>query len=82
MAKRGERVLGFAQYELSANKYPKGFQFDLDSEEFNFPLEGFTFIGFLSMIDPPRPSVKPAIAECNSAGIKVYMVTGNFIKNI
>jgi P-type E1-E2 ATPase len=29
------------------------------------------------LIDPPRPSVKPAIADCNTAGIKVFMVTGD-----
>jgi len=33
LAKRGERVLAFAQLELPASKFPLGFKFDLDSED-------------------------------------------------
>ena len=35
LAKRGERVLAFAQLELPKEKYPLGFKFDPDSEEPN-----------------------------------------------
>ena len=31
---------------------------------------GFTFIGLISMIDPPRPEAKVAVATCRKAGIK------------
>jgi len=34
-------------------------------------------VGFLALIDPPRASVKPAIHQCNTAGVSVYMVTGD-----
>lgn len=71
----GERVLGFCQSFLDAEKYPKGYAFD--NEEVNFPLEGFTFVGLMSMIDPPRAGVPDAVAKCKSAGIKVIMVTGD-----
>lgn len=36
-----------------------------------------TFIGLESMIDPPRPEVANAVKECNEAGIKTIMVTGD-----
>jgi sodium/potassium-transporting ATPase subunit alpha len=77
LAKRGERVLAFAELELPRDQFPPGFVFDADSNPPNFPTKGLTLVGFLSLIDPPRMSVKPAIEQCNSAGIKVFMVTGD-----
>jgi sodium/potassium-transporting ATPase subunit alpha len=71
----GERVLGFCDFALPANKYPLGYPFDPDEE--NFPLKGLRFVGLMSMIDPPRAAVPDAVAKCRSAGIKVIMVTGD-----
>jgi len=71
----GERVLGFAHSYLDAGEFPKGFEFDAD--EMNFPTEALTFVGLMSMIDPPRAAVPDAVAKCRSAGIKVIMVTGD-----
>nr|WP_255639798.1 calcium-translocating P-type ATPase, SERCA-type [Aquibacillus saliphilus] len=39
-----------------------------------------TFIGINGMIDPPRKEVKDAIRECNDAGIKTVMITGDHAK--
>merc|ERR1712168_1329369 len=71
----GERVLGFCDYMLPADKYPAGYPFDAD--EINFPTENLAFVGLMSMIDPPRAAVPDAVAKCRSAGIKVIMVTGD-----
>lgn len=74
----GERVIGFCDMELPADKFPNGFQFNGESEnEVNFPITGLRFVGLISMIDPPRAAVPDAVAKCRSAGIKVIMVTGD-----
>jgi len=71
----GERVLGFCDFVLPLDKYPRGYPFD--AEETNFPVDGLRFVGLMSMIDPPRAAVPDAVAKCRSAGIKVIMVTGD-----
>ena len=71
----GERVLGFCDFALPQNKFPKGYPFNQD--DVNFPLENLRFVGLMSMIDPPRAAVPDAVAKCRSAGIKVIMVTGD-----
>merc|ERR1712172_76098 len=71
----GERVLGFCDFRLSTNEFPRGFPFD--SDEVNFPLKNLRFVGLMSMIDPPRAAVPDAVMKCRSAGIKVIMVTGD-----
>jgi len=71
----GERVLGFCDFMLPADKFPVGFPFD--PEEVNFPVDGLRFVGLMSMIDPPRAAVPDAVVKCRSAGIKVIMVTGD-----
>ncbi|THD24828.1 Sodium/potassium-transporting ATPase subunit alpha-B [Fasciola hepatica] len=71
----GERVLGFCDFRLPKESYPKGFSFNVD--EPNFPVGNMRFVGLMSMIDPPRAAVPDAVAKCRSAGIKVIMVTGD-----
>ncbi|XP_066251236.1 sodium/potassium-transporting ATPase subunit alpha-like isoform X2 [Euwallacea similis] len=74
LAEKGERVLGFADLVLDSS-FTKDFEFC--AEPANFPRKDLRFVGFMSLIDPPRPQVPDAVDRCRSAGIRVVMVTGD-----
>ncbi|TPG48615.1 cation-translocating P-type ATPase [Rhodanobacter glycinis] len=66
MAARGLRVLGVARGEWQGDAWPQS-QHDFT----------FRFLGLVGLIDPPRPEVPAAIAECRSAGVRIIMLTGD-----
>jgi len=39
--------------------------------------DGFTLLGLVAMVDPPREEAVAAVAECRMAGIRVAMITGD-----
>ena len=66
LSENGLRVLAFAYKELDKNK-----ELEL-SDEYNY-----TFLGLISMIDPPRKESANAVKDCIRAGIKPIMITGD-----
>lgn len=66
MASDGFRVLGVAKAQTSEAPLPEG-QHAFD----------FEFVGFIGIADPIRPEVPKAVAECQTAGIRVVMITGD-----
>lgn len=67
-AAQGLRVLAFALKEMPAE------QAALHRDDLR---EGLVFIGLQAMIDPPRPEALQAVQDCQSAGIRVKMITGD-----
>jgi magnesium-transporting ATPase (P-type) len=42
-------------------------------------LPRFTLLGMVGMIDPPREEARRAVAECQRAGLRVKMITGDHV---
>ncbi|MBO0462636.1 HAD-IC family P-type ATPase [Enterococcus sp. DIV1298c] len=66
LAKKGQRVLGFAYKQVA-----------IDQELVHNQLEQLTFVGIAGIIDPPKESAIQAVRECQQAGISVKMITGD-----
>ena len=66
-ASRGLRILAVAQAEYPDNDLPE------HQHEFEF-----RYLGLLALEDPIRPEVPAAIEECQNAGIRVIMLTGDY----
>lgn len=67
MAEEGLRVIGVSKAEFKEQALP-GVQHDFT----------FVFLGLIGFADPVRPEVASAIHECDGAGIRVIMITGDY----
>ena len=63
LAARGERGLALAYRETHNDELVDG---------------GYLFVCIIGMLDPPRPEVHNALAKCRTAGIRVFMMTGDY----
>jgi calcium-translocating P-type ATPase len=73
-AAQGLRVLAVARRELAtgANEISEA------SPQRRSEIErDLTLLGVVAMLDPPRPEVGAAVAECHAAGIRLIMVSGD-----
>jgi cation-transporting ATPase F len=68
MAARGLRVLAFARGELPA---------DRTTLTHADVATNLTFLGLQGLSDPPRPEAVAAVHACQTAGIRVKMITGD-----
>jgi P-type Ca2+ transporter type 2C len=85
MARSGLRVLGVARgrhrrgfprthHSLTPSEIlPEDQRLPLAQHEFEFQ-----FLGLVGLADPVRPSVPQAVNECQTAGIRMVMITGDY----
>ncbi|PQO23950.1 ATPase [Rhodobacteraceae bacterium WD3A24] len=69
----GERVTALAQDGLRVLAFAEG---RVDTVEAD-PYAELTLLGLVGLADPPRDDATEAIARCETAGIRVIMVTGD-----
>lgn len=67
-ASQGQRVLALAECELPAGTLA------LTMDDIT---PRFTLLGLVGLMDPPRDEAVAAVAECQRAGIRVVMITGD-----
>ena len=67
MARQGLRVLAVAHSRFEGQSYPDT-PHDFD----------FVWLGLIGLTDPLRPEIPQAVADCQSAGIQVIVITGDF----
>ncbi len=67
MAEQGFRMLAVARASYQGTGQPEN-QHDFD----------FEFLGLVGLEDPLRPGVREAVQQCQTAGIKVVMITGDY----
>ncbi|KZV91087.1 calcium ATPase [Exidia glandulosa HHB12029] len=74
-ASRGLRTLALAyadRDDADAGHYQSNSSADYARFE-----QGLVFAGLVGMLDPPRPEVREAVANCKAAGIRVICITGD-----
>ncbi len=76
MADRALRVLALAEKRLDHADEARGSAAIPDAEI----LSGYTFLGYVGMMDPPRAEAAGAIRQAREAGIRVVMLTGDQIR--
>ncbi len=69
-ASHGERVLALARCDMPTGTTALNMT-DITPR--------FTLLGLVGMIDPPRTEAIAAVAECQSAGLRVMMITGDHV---
>ncbi|MFX1456860.1 MAG: cation-translocating P-type ATPase [Promethearchaeota archaeon] len=69
-AQQGYRILSLCYKEM-ADIPPEGDEGREISES------NLTYIGFVTILDPPREGVKDSVEECHEAGVDVIMITGD-----
>lgn len=75
---RAETIAGLGQRVLALAVKPIAAEQTVLTQE--YVQSGLTLVGMTGLIDPPRPEAIAAIAECQGAGIRVKMITGDHAK--
>ena len=69
-AKRGFRILSLCYKKLDI--FPPE-----DDRSRELCESSMIYVGFVTILDPPRDGVKKSVEECHAAGVEVVMITGD-----
>ncbi|CCM01088.1 uncharacterized protein FIBRA_03136 [Fibroporia radiculosa] len=79
LSDQGQRVLALCQRSFDGVKLNFDTMSANEIEELMYDeLQGLTLVGLVGIRDPPRPDVPGAVATIRRAGVRVFMVTGDF----
>jgi Ca2+-transporting ATPase len=67
LANSGKRIIALASYILTDKNIP-----------ITLPTSNYQFEGLFAFEDPIRPEVPNAVQCCKNAGIKIFLITGDF----
>jgi len=73
----GQRVIAVCKRSLDAVKLSSD-ETELEEILYN-ELQDLTLVGLISIRDPPRADVKGAVRTIRAAGVRIFMVTGDFM---
>ncbi|KAJ3154476.1 hypothetical protein HDU86_004605 [Geranomyces michiganensis] len=73
---KGQRVIMICSRRYVSDFQPKSNKFS-EAVARNCT-EDLTVIGLLGIMDPPRPETAKTVADCRRAGLRFFMVTGDF----
>jgi len=74
---KGYRLVGFAYKEIRSRG--ASLRIARGSSGSGVKIENLKWLGVLVYEDPPRKGVKEALEECQKAGIKVKVITGDYL---
>ncbi|TEA14263.1 Sodium/potassium-transporting ATPase subunit alpha-A [Colletotrichum sidae] len=76
---QGRRVLLLARKAISRSALPSnpsdsGYEMEINNQA----KAGLTLVGIVGIVDPPRPEIPEVMNTLRGAGIRIFMVTGDF----
>lgn len=76
LSRNAERVLVLCERTMVVNSFlgTNAFSEEVACEA----IAGLTIVGILGIVDPPRPESASTVAACRRAGVRFFMVTGDY----
>ncbi|EMD00784.1 hypothetical protein BAUCODRAFT_144399 [Baudoinia panamericana UAMH 10762] len=75
LSRNAERVIMLCQRDYTLASSPNR---NMEQELLENCLSNLTIIGVVGIFDPPRPEAKYTVETCRRAGIRFFMMTGDF----
>ncbi|KAK4551414.1 hypothetical protein LTR86_011180 [Recurvomyces mirabilis] len=76
LSRNAERVLMLCQRNYTLVTNPRNA--NLEKELLDDCMSDLTIVGVVGIFDPPRPEAKATVEACRRAGIRFFMMTGDF----